>query len=486
MSMEASSLGADAYKQGHLTQYPPGTTGVTKNGIFRDNRHGNVSGADSVVWFGLQACYVDFKYDFDRTFFDVDKETAIKIYSDRVSGMGLPIAPQQWGALHDLGYLPLEVWEVPEGTDLPIGVAAFVSWNTHPDFFWVTNFIETQLSAQLWGATTSATTAKAYRDMFRQYKYTGLTEEMIDYMGHDFSYRGMNTACAAIRSGMGHLLSFNGTDTIPAIGAAEYYYGGVANETLFAHSVPATEHAVMCAGSKEGEAETVGRLIEQYPDGILSVVSDTWDFFKNISEILPMFKDEILARDGTYVVRPDSGNPVDIICGDPNAPVDSLEHKGAYEILADIFGHTTNEQGFKALNPKIGLIYGDSITLLRQSEILERLVEKGFMPYVVLGIGSYTYNYVTRDTWGFAIKATSVTIDGVEAPIFKDPVTGGGMNKKSVVGIPLVTQDGDGVISMVDNATHDDVRNNSMMRLLFKDGNIYPEYWETISARVRD
>jgi len=182
-----------------------------------------------------------------------------------------------------------------------------------------------------------------------------------------------------------------------------------------------------------------------YPTGILSVVSDTWDLWKVLTDYLPQLKEEVLARDGKLVIRPDSGDPVDIICGETkelggNEPKD----KGVVELLWDIFGGTVNEQGFKVLDAHIGAIYGDSITTERAENICQRLHDKGFASTnVVLGIGSFTYQFNTRDTFGFAMKATSVVVNGERREIFKDPITDDGVKKsaKGLIKVDLVNDE---------------------------------------------
>jgi nicotinamide phosphoribosyltransferase len=225
----------------------------------------------------------------------------------------------------------------------------------------------------------------------------------------------------------------------------------------------------MCAGGKEDEIDTFRRLLDTYPTGILSVVSDTWDLWKVCTEHVVTLKEEIMARDGKLVIRPDSGNPVDILCG-TLTPYDSstgedyhksyrVREKGVIELLWDVFGGTINEQGYKVLDPHIGAIYGDSITIDRADEICSRLEAKGFASTnVVLGIGSFTYQYNTRDTFGFAMKATYVEVnkpkfEGDFNPegreIFKDPITDDG-TKKSATGLLCVTFNEEKEIYLVD------------------------------------
>ncbi|WP_236809723.1 hypothetical protein [Bacillus glycinifermentans] len=242
--------------------------------------------------------------------------------------------------------------------------------------------------------------------------------------------RGMGAFEASVASGAGHLLSFAGTDTIPAISYHEEYYNTNIEKELVGTSIPATEHSVMCAYGDENEFELFKHLMTNvYPKGFFSVVSDTWDFWKVIGEYLPKLKEEVMSRDGRVVIRPDSGDPVLILIGDPNGETE-LERKGLIECLWDIFGGTVTEKGYKLLDPHIGAIYGDSITLERAEAIVKGLEAKGFASTnVVFGIGSFTYQYNTRDTFGFAVKATHAVVNGQERMLFKDPKTDDGTKR---------------------------------------------------------
>lgn len=798
-------LRTDAYKQGHLSQYPKGTTRVVSNWTPRDHRHAP-AGITHMTWFGLQPYILQTLIkDWNEQFFGRPKGQVLDEYKRVVGGMGLSIYPDQIGALHDLGYLPIEIWALREGVEVEMGTPTLVMWNTHPDFFWVTNFLETDLSSNVWGPSTAASIAKLYRDIIVDAAdRSGMSTDMLDFTCHDFSYRGMNGLNAAMASGAGHLLSFNGTDSIPAIRYVEEFYGATHGVDLIAGSVPAcydetteiltergfirfaeleedirvaqykedgtidfvvpshyyaaaykgemvhftwngrynyidllvtpnhkmieqhrrtgklrffeasernfnqhgdyklikaapssiedgrvvdaldrlaiafqadgsfpsrshryngnrsgtypirfslkredkkerlvsildelgveythrnyddgyhsfwiklkepmnkgfdwidlgqasagwcksfideirywdgstssentysyyssdvetakmveavailagyktqfstyydkredrktqytviidtnrssvgtnisqnlvdydgmvycvsvpskmlvvrrndkvaicgnTEHSVMCAGGADDELGTYRRLLEQYPEGVISIVSDTWDYWNVLTNILPTLKSEIMSRDGIVVVRPDSGDPVKIVCGDPSAPAGSPAHKGSFTLLWETFGGSVNHKGFKVLDSHIGLIYGDSITPERAIAICDGLIEKEFCPSMVLGVGSFTYQYITRDTFGNAIKATSVTINGKTFDIYKDPVTAhGGLVKKSAVGIPAVYEDGQGFF-MDDGATIDDVR-HCAFECKFLDGKAHNlETWADIVTRVR-
>ena len=383
--------------------------------------------------------------------------------------------------------------------------------NTHPDFYWLTNYLETLISCQLWQPMTSATIANEYRKLLEKHaKETTGSTDFVQWQAHDFSMRGMSSVESAILSGMGHLTSFTGTDTIPAIYALRNTYSG---QGLIGASVPATEHSVMCMGTKDDEVGTFSKLLDTYPTGILSVVSDTWDLWKVLTEILPALKEKILARDGKLVIRPDSGDPADIICGEDwsgHHGYKGPQSKGVIELLWDEFGGTVNEYGYKVLDSHVGAIYGDSITLDRAEQICERLKTKGFASTnIVFGVGSYTYQYNTRDTFGFAVKATygevlkSIPrhsmdqenklweVEGRE--IWKDPITDDG-TKKSAKGLLCVKEvvDVDGLgkmhhvgYEMIDQCTKEQEEEGALLTV-FLDGRLVKEYTlEEIRQRIR-
>ena len=383
----------DGYKLDHRRQYPEGTEYVYSNWTPRSCQY-FPEAEEGVVVFGIQYFIKEYLLDrMNKEFFNRSKEEAITSFARRINTF---LGPNQVGTKHiedlyDLGYLPIEIKALPEGTLCPIRVPALTFINTKPEFFWLTNYFETLISTTLWLPMTSATSARLYKkELLRHAKKTGFENQPgLDFLCHDFSMRGMAGIEAAIMSGMAHMTSFTGSETIPAIQAIEEYYDADVETELVAGTVPATEHSVMCAGGMEDEFGTFKRLItETYPTGIVSIVSDTWDFWKVITEYMPRLKDTIMSRDGRVVIRPDSGDPVKIICGDPEADSNSPEYKGAYQLLGEIFGTTVNEKGYKVLDTHIGLIYGDSITLERQKQIYAQLEEKGYAATnLVLGIG---------------------------------------------------------------------------------------------------
>ena len=479
-------LGTDFYKTGHIFQYPRGTEFVYSNWTCRSDRWASaLPDFDHKVvnfnWQGVVRWL--FKDLWNEQFFLQHKKTVLDRYKRRMdSSLGPGTVPVDHIAeLHDLGHLPLRIKALPEGCRVNIRVPLATIINTHPDFFWVTNYIETQLSAEMWKSMTSATTAYEYRRLFESYaKKTGYDPEFCAWKGHDFSFRGMSGITDASQSGAGHLLSFLGTDTISAIDYLENYYGGTG---LIGGSVPATEHSVMCAGGCETEIATFERLIcECYPKGIVSIVSDTWDFWSVMTKFTVQLKDKIMARDGKVVFRPDSGDPVKIIVGDSQATPGSPQFKGAWECLWDVFGGTTTKTGFKLLDSHVGLIYGDSISLERAQAIEGGLAAKGFAPTEVLGIGSFTYQHVTRDTFGTAIKATWAQINGQPLNLYKDPKTDNGI-KKSACGLLRIEFENDNFV-LYDHQTPEQEK-RGLLRTVFENSNLYNfESLATIRKRL--
>lgn len=477
--MSFAPIQADFYKTGHKDQYPKGTSLVYSNLTARSGKYSNVPNSKGVIFVGLQLFIKDYLIrEWNKSFFSKSKKKVVKKYHYLISP-SFPISVQHLEDLHDLGYLPISIKALPEGSFVPYKVPMLTIKNTIPEFYWLTNYIESVMSAELWGIINSATTAREYYRVFLNYAHATCDDaEHVDYQGHDFSFRGMFGRDAAAKSGVGHLCSFKGTDSIPSLEIIRKYYAH--NESSTTHydiggSVPVTEHSCMSSSISEimrdddlmtstidyfkqnfinfdienkrlvAEYIYFKRLItEIYPTGTVSIVSDTYDFWGVVTQILPALKDIILKRPGTVVIRPDSGDPVDIICGTKEKctyflDIRSADEKGLIECLWHIFGGTVNQKGYKVLDSHIGAIYGDSITLERQTEILEKLRTKEFASSnIILGIGSFTYQHTSRDTHGIAMKSTYCEVNGKGINIFKNPKTDDG-TKKSAEGLLMVS-----------------------------------------------
>ncbi len=517
MTITAASMQKDVYKEFHSRAYHPDVSEVYANFTSRSGKLSNIENNDKVAFVGLQYFIKSYLLEEWSEFFKADKATAVANHKRIMSSMlGYTVDVKYLEDLHDLGYLPLKIKALPEGMLVPYLVPPMTIVNTKAGFQWLTNMIETVLSCENWPIQTSTTTSVAYLKVFKEFaQKTGMPMEFVPFQGHDFSFRGMFGKHAAAMSGFGHLASgLVGTDTIPAVLFAEKYYGANVDKELVGSSVDATEHSVTCSWIMEGEIEFFKYLMkEQSPKGILSVVSDTWDFWTLVTDYLPQLKSEIMARDGTLVIRPDSGDPVKVLTGYKVSPVSDYkelfetqkeaekeailngfeayrfngqyyglednntielmecEVKGLIECLWDIFGGTTTSKGYKLLDDHIGAIYGDAITLIRQRQILQRLMDKGFASKVVLGIGSYSYQYVTRDTHGSAVKATSVVKAGERLAIFKDPKTDS--KKKSAKGLLKIDRVNN-ELTLFDDVTEQEEA-KGLLEVVFEDGKIVKE-----------
>lgn len=470
-----ATLLADFYKVSHKAQYPVGTEYVYSVWIPRST----FLPVNYAVMFGLQAFIKRWLIEYFNTEFFHRPENEVVAEYVRILQYALGIADPETDhiqALHRLGYLPILIKALPEGTRVPLKVPMFTIENTHSEFFWVTNYLETLLSAEIWQPMTSATIADQYRRLLDQYAdKTGGDLDAVPFQAHDFSMRGMAGIEAAAASGGAHLLSFTGSDTIPAIAWLEEYYGANVETELVAGSIPASEHSVMCAYGPQDEAEAYRHLLQDvYPSGFVSIVSDTYSLWDVLTKTLPALKEVIMARDGRCVVRPDSGDPVRIICGDTDGKTEE-ERKGVIQLLWEAFGGTINSKGYKQLDPHIGAIYGDSITLERAELICDRLCHMGFASTnVVFGVGSFQYTYQTRDSLGFALKSTHVIVDGEERQIFKDPATDKMKLKKSPRGRVVVVKEND-VLQMVDGLSitgQNEYYFLDRLEPVFEDGNL--------------
>lgn len=481
-------LKTDAYKFFHKSMYPKNLSLVYSNETARSANHFPVPIKDVTI-VGIRRAVVDLIDDFNTNFFNLPKEETVNdfvFHFEKFTGRKCYFK-EAIEHLHDLGKLPIVIKSLSEGTQCPIGIPFLTMYNTDPNHAWLTNYIETRLSAETWGTIVSATLAREFRKIVEKYgKLTDTPEEFWDWVCHDFSMRGMYGVDAAAMSGIGHLVYFKGTDTVPAYYNIFKYYSDT-DDFLIGSSVPASEHSVQCSHyDGEHEEAYLDFMLTQYPEGIVSIVCDGFDFWKFMAVTVPKFKDRILARNGRVVFRPDSGNPVDIICGTimPNDPdyearKNTVEEKGAIEVLWDIFGGTevegTDGKMYKHLNDKVGLIYGDGISLERIQLIYDGLVSKQFsINNLVLGIGSFTYQHVTRDSIGAAVKATYVqsTLNNgkiISKNIFKNPKTKGVTNKKSAKGLLQVLKDKEGNLILNQEVSWED-ENEGLLIEVVKDG----------------
>lgn len=491
--MMTPAILTDAYKISHKGFMIDDTTMIYSNWTARSDKHFPVKGDlwdKKHVVMGIQEFCQEFMVEFwnDGFFSKKKKKACKKIAKFFTKFFNQPFDAKQFEELHDLGYLPITIKGLPDGTLCPIGVPCVFIFNNHKAFAWLTNYLETLFSCEMWKIMTVSTIAKEFRKLCDHWAALTCDNNLhVDYQCHDFSLRGAHGIYDGAKYGVGHLLFFKGTDTLSAVERGQMLYG----KGCVGTSIPASEHSVACLGyAKDGELESYRKWItKDYPSGLVSLVSDTTDYWKVLSDYLPVLRDDIMSRNGKVVIRPDSGDPADIICGynyysfyeedmskiqehadiayyanyeylinlfDDKAykvsfidgdhrlsitNVDTRVVKGSVELLWENFGGMVNSKGFRELDSHIGLIYGDSITYEVAKNVFERLLAKGFASNcVVFGIGSFTYNYMTRDTLGFAVKATAAYVGTDVVELQKNPVTDDG-TKKSAKGFLSVVTD---------------------------------------------
>lgn len=418
----------DFYKVCHQNQYNPEVTKLVAYYIPRLDRLHDHDG--KVTFFGLQAFIKEYLIDyFNKNFFERPEDEVAEEYN-RVLAATLGAGAfndKRLRELHRLGYLPLCISALTEGTRSAIGVPQIEITNTHPEFAWVVNTIESVLSCYMWHIQTSAEVGYKYRQIAD--RWANLTcDDDVDprRLLSDFSMRGQHSPESAIKSSAAWCLSFLGTATVPAITWLEKNYDCDCTKEPVAFGAVSTEHSVMCSNyAIDGDEITFLKklLTEIYPNNSFSVVSDSYDYWNLVDNILPQIKDEILNHNGTMLIRGDSGNPVEVV-------TETVFH------LWDIFGGTVNSKGFKVLNSHVKAIYGDSITPIYAEKIYQILSDNGFAANnVALGVGSLSMmanirenedgsiriGAYTRDTFGVAIKVTYGEINGQPLMIYKDP-----------------------------------------------------------------
>lgn len=467
----------DFYKAVHAEMLP---RGITKSVSYFTPRMSRVKRWNKVVMFGLQCFIKTYLIDyFNREFFNKPFDEVISEYK-RVMDASLgkdAYKVEKIEKLHKLGYLPIEVIALPEGAKVPMHVPMFGITNTHDDFAWLPQSLESLISAESWHPMIAATVGNTYREIVD--KYYNLTCD--DNVPHAkalgaFDFRGEECLESAVKAGAAWCLSFLNTATVPTVPYLEAMYNCDCTKEPVAFGSPSTEHSVMCSNyAIDGDEITLLRrlLTEIYPNTSFSAVLDSYDYWNIIDNVLPQLKKEILSHNGCMLMRGDSGDCVEVVT------------KTVFK-LWEIFGGTINSKGYKVLDPHVKAIYGDSITIQRCEEIYKILMENGFAcSNVALGVGSFSMQCIeedgilkpfTRDTFSSCIKATYCEIDHVPYPIFKNPKDGG--FKKSQKGCCVVYLNDDGEYAFEDGHIWEQAVNDSRNQLVtvFKDGKLIKDY----------
>lgn len=451
---------------------------MTKSMSYYTPRMSRVDRWNKVVMFGLQMFCKTWLIDyFNDYFFNMPKDEGVGEYKrvlDASLGAGI-YDYHKIEKLHDLGYLPIEIIALPEGTVVPVHVPMFGITNTHPDFAWLPQALESLISAEMWYPQITATVGKTYREIVN--KYYDITCE--DNVSREralgaFDFRGDMCVDAALKAGAGWCMSFVNTATVPVIPYLEEMFNADCTKEEVAFGAVSTEHFVMCSNyAVDGDEETFLRkmLTELYPDTSFSCVLDSYDYWNVIDNILPKLHREIMEHNGCMLMRGDSGDCVEVVT------------KTVFK-LWEQFGGTVNSKGYKVLDPHVKAIYGDSITVQRCEEIYQILMENGFAcSNVSLGVGSFSMHCIeennvlkpfTRDTFSSCIKACYAEVDGKCYPIFKNPKDGG--FKKSQKGLCYVYRNEDGELAYKDEYTSENIPDGNLLETVFKDGKLIKEY----------
>ena len=451
----------DVYKMGHMEQYPADTVEVYS---YLEARKPN----QKVTFFGLQYILIEYlskpiKLRYGEEFL---------YFYEEILGKASEDVKNKIKALCELGYWPLEIKAVPEGTNIESKNILLSIKNTHPDFYWCVGFVESLL-LKVWYPSTVATASKKYYDLVT--KYADLTcddRNHIPFQVHDFGYRGVSSEESAMMAGAAHLIKFSGSDTVPANWFLNEYYQ--AKGVTKGLSVPASEHSVMCSYGREGEYKAFDRMLELYPEGIVSIVSDTYDYYKILTDWATANKERIMKRNGKVVFRPDSGDPETVICG-TGEPVNTPYDNGSLETLWNIFGGTENSKGYRVLDSHVGLIYGDGMYYERFEKILEHIKNEGFATSnLVIGVGGILLQNHNRDEFSFSLKATRIVRkDGQHVEIYKDPATD--PSKKSKRGLMRLYRGENGYVTR-DQVSDEEEAGDTELKTVFKDGKCLQQY----------
>jgi nicotinamide phosphoribosyltransferase len=394
---------ADAYKYSHYKLYTPGTSKIysyleSRGGLFPET-----------VFYGLQYYLKEYLEGQAFTRQDVDEAEAVL---NGVFGRTDVFRRENFDYIlekHD-GRLPVRIKAVPEGLAIPVHNVLMTIENTDPACFWLTNFLESLLM-QVWYPNTVATLSREVRKTVTKYFEATADDSSrgaIDFVLNDFGFRGVSSVESAGLGGSAHLLSFNGSDTVLASRFAQRYYGAKA---VYGKSIPATEHSIMTLLGPEGEKQIFRHVLDAYPEGLVACVSDSYNIFRAVEEYWGgEFKDEILKRQGTLVIRPDSGDPV-------------MTLLSVFDILFDKFGFTTNTKGFRVLPPQVRVIQGDGVDHESIPLLYDALKEKGISAEnLVLGMGGALLQKVNRDTQKFALKCSYAEVAGEGLDVKKQPM----------------------------------------------------------------
>ena len=393
----------DSYKLSHFNQYP-GDTQFVSSYIEARNAFGEI---DQVLFFGLQM-------ELAKLRGKAVTQEALDQAAPELIKHGFSIFVAGWEDIIDRfdGRLPIEIEALPEGTIAPVGVPQLRIRNTDPAAYWLVSYLETRLLRAIWYPATVASVSRyAIKAIRERMMITDGTVEGAEFKLHDFGARGASSYETAKIGGLAHLVSSRGTDTLGALIFARNFYGA----DMAGFSIPATEHSTMTALGPDGELAQMERFLDANPTGIIACVSDSYDLFRAIRDYWGgALKDKILAREGTLVVRPDSGDPLEIV-------------PDVIEALMARFGFEMTEQGYRILPAQVRVIQGDGVNPVSIVQIMDVMIARKLaIGNIAFGMGGGLLQKLDRDSFGYAMKASAIYRDGAWQDVFKDPITAKG------------------------------------------------------------
>ncbi len=453
-------LRTDSYKFTHWKQYPPNTTAIYS---YLESRGGMFP---ATVFFGLQyylKAYVQGPVFAEQDIAQADEFCRQHFGRDLFNRIGWTRLLQKHG-----GCLPVRIRAVPEGSVVSnLNVLATIE-NTDPDFPWLTNYLETLL-LKVWYPTTVATLSREIKKIIKGFLERTGDPALLPFKLHDFGYRGVSSEETAAIGGAAHLVNFMGTDTVAGIILLQDYYH---TKSMPGFSIPASEHSTITAWGKEHELDAYRNMLTAYPEGLVACVSDSYNIYNACEKLWgELLKPDIQQRKGTLVIRPDSGDPINVLTR-------------VFEILGEKFGYETNAKGYRVLPPYVRVIQGDGVNMFTVQNMLYQLAKfHGWSAdNIAFGMGGALLQQLNRDTQKFAFKCSAAKVDGQWRPVFKDPITDPGKNSKH--GRLSLVETTPGTFHTVENV-ETSAASDDRLATVFENGEIKKEYdFDSIRQRA--
>lgn len=445
-------LRTDSYKFTHWKQYPPRTARIYS---YFESRGGMFS---NTVFFGLQYYLKAYLQGARFTLADIDEADEFCRQH-----FGSPLFNRAgWTRMYEKysGRLPVRIKAVPEGTPVQTHNVLISIENTDPEFPWLPNYLETML-VKVWYPITVATLSREIKKIIKGFLERTGDPSLLPFKLHDFGYRGVSSEETAGLGAAAHLLNFRGTDTVAGIVLLRDYYHA---QAMAGFSIPASEHSTITAWGKEHEADAFRNMLTAFPDGLVACVSDSYDIYHACEKLWgELLKPDVVHRNGTLVIRPDSGDPIQVL-------------PRVFEILGAKFGYVTNAKGYRVLPPFVRVIQGDGVNMFTIQNMLLQLAKfHGWSAdNIAFGMGGALLQQLNRDTQKFAFKCSAAQIGGAWSPVYKTPVTDPGKNSKH--GRLVLAEPRPGEFHTIENVQDDSRASEDRLVVVFENGELTADY----------